>query len=38
MAHSGLLLLSQGKLKPRKPAAKVRGKGTEADLLIEDRV
>jgi antitoxin (DNA-binding transcriptional repressor) of toxin-antitoxin stability system len=37
MARSGLLLLAKGRLKRRKPVAKVRGKGTVADLLVEDR-
>ena len=37
MARSGLLLWNKRKLRPRKPPARVRGKQTVADLLIEDR-
>ena len=37
MARSGLLLWNKRKLKPRMPVARVRGKRTVAELLIEDR-
>jgi len=37
MARSGLLLWNKRKLKHRVPVARVRGKRTVAELLIEDR-
>lgn len=37
MARSGLLLWNRRKLKPIAPVARVRGKRTVADLLVEDR-
>jgi prevent-host-death family protein len=37
MVHSGLLLWNKRKLKRRVPVARVRGKRTVTDLLIEDR-
>ena len=37
MAQSGLLLWNKRKLKRMAPVARVRGKRTVADLLIEDR-
>jgi prevent-host-death family protein len=37
MAQSGLLLWNKRKLKPMAPVARVRGKRTVAELLIEDR-
>ncbi len=37
MAQSGLLLWNKRKLKRRVPVARVRGKRTVTDLLIEDR-
>ena len=37
MARSGLLLWNKRKLKPMAPVARVRGKRTVAELLIEDR-
>ena len=37
MAQSGLLLWNKRKLKRMAPAARVRGKRTVAELLIEDR-
>ena len=37
MAQSGLLLWSKRRLEPVAPVARVRGKRTVADLLIEDR-
>ncbi len=37
LAGMGLLLLGRGKLRPRKPAARVRGKKTVAELLVEER-
>lgn len=37
LAESGLLLWNKRKLKPMAPVARVRGKRTVADLLIEDR-
>ncbi len=37
MRQSGLLLWSRRKLKPRAPVARVRGRRTVAELLIEDR-
>jgi prevent-host-death family protein len=37
MSQSGLLLWNKHKLKHRVPVARVRGKRTVAELLIEDR-
>jgi len=37
MAQAGLLLWNKHKLEPIAPVARVRGKRTVADLLIEDR-
>ncbi len=37
MAQSGLVLWNRHKLTPIAPVARVRGKRTVADLLIEDR-
>lgn len=37
MAQSGLLIWNKRKLKPMAPVARVRGKRTVADILIEDR-
>ncbi len=37
MAQSGLLVWNKRKLKPMAPVARVRGKRTVAELLIEDR-
>ena len=37
MAQSGVLLWNRRKLKHRVPVARVRGKRTLAELLIEDR-
>jgi prevent-host-death family protein len=37
MARSGLLLWNKRKLRPMAPLARVRGKRTVAQLLIEDR-
>ena len=37
MSQSGLLLWNKRKLKHRGPVARVRGKRTVAELLIEDR-
>jgi prevent-host-death family protein len=37
MARMGLVVLGRGKLKPRKPVARARGKKTVADILVEDR-
>lgn len=37
MARSGLLLLAKGKIKPKKPVARVRGRRTVSDILVEDR-
>ncbi len=37
MAQSGLLVWNKRKLKPLKPVARVRGKRTVAELLVEDR-
>jgi prevent-host-death family protein len=37
MAQSGLLLWNKHKLKPMSPVARVRGKRTVAELMIEDR-
>jgi len=37
MARSGLLLWNKRKLSPMAPLARVRGKRTVAELLIEDR-
>lgn len=37
MAQSGLVAWSGSKLTPSPPAARVRGEGTVADLLVEDR-
>jgi prevent-host-death family protein len=37
MAQSGLLLWNKHKLKPMAPVARVRGKRTVAEILIEDR-
>jgi prevent-host-death family protein len=37
MAQAGLVLWNRRKLKPMPPVAKVHGKRTVADLLIEDR-
>jgi len=37
IARTGLLLWNQRKLRPMKPVAKLRGKRTVAQLLIEER-
>lgn len=37
LARSGLLAWNQRRLGPRAPAARVRGKKTVAELLVEDR-
>ena len=37
MARSGLLLWNKRKLRPMAPLARVRGRRTVAELLIEDR-
>ena len=37
MAQSGLLLWNKRKLRPMAPLARVRGRRTVAELLIEDR-
>ncbi len=37
MAQAGLVLWDKKKLKAMPPVVKVHGKGTVADLLIEDR-
>ena len=37
LAAAGLLLWNQRKLRPLNPVAKVRGKRTVAQILIEDR-
>jgi prevent-host-death family protein len=37
MARSGLLLWNKRKLKPMAPVARVRGKRTVAEFLVEDR-
>ena len=37
MAQSGLLLWNKQKLRPMAPLARVRGRRTVAELLIEDR-
>ncbi|GIX46908.1 MAG: hypothetical protein KatS3mg131_1119 [Candidatus Tectimicrobiota bacterium] len=37
LARLGFLVLGRGKVKPRKPVARVRGKKTVAELLVENR-
>ena len=37
MAQSGLLLWNKRRLKPMAPRARVRGRRTVAELLVEDR-
>lgn len=37
MARMGLVVLGRGKLEPCKPLARVKGKKTVAEMLVEDR-
>jgi len=37
LAQMGWVVLGRGKLRPRKPVARVKGKKTVAEMLVEER-